>query len=102
MQERINELFEMKNYIELKKYLADLEPEDVAIYFNNDLNDEEILIAFRLLSKDVAAEVFVEIDSDLQEKLINLFTDKELKEVLDEIFLDDTVDLIEEMPANVV
>ena len=102
MQERINELFEMKNYIELKKYLADLEPEDVAIYFNNDLNDEEILIAFRLLSKDVAAEVFVEIDSDLQEKLINLFTDKELKEVLNEIFLDDTVDLIEEMPANVV
>ena len=102
MQERINELLEMKNYIELKKYLASLEPEDVAIYFNNDLKDEEISVAFRLLSKDVAAEVFVEIDTDLQEKLINLFTDKELKEVLNDLFLDDTVDLIEEMPANVV
>ena len=101
MLDKVKELLDYKNYIELKKYLTGLEPEDIAIYFE-ELSDEERALVFRLLSKDTAAEVFVELDSDLQEELINLFTDKELKEVLSEIFLDDTADLIEEMPANVV
>ena len=101
MLDKVKELLDYKNYIELKKYLTGLEPEDIAIYFE-ELSDEERALGFRLLSKDTAAEVFVELDSDLQEELINLFTDKELKEVLSEIFLDDTADLIEEMPANVV
>ena len=101
MLNKVKELLDYKNYIELKKYLTGLEPEDIAIYFE-ELSDEERALVFRLLSKDTAAEVFVELDSDLQEELINLFTDKELKEVLSEIFLDDTADLIEEMPANVV
>ena len=101
MLDKIKELLDYKNYIELKKYLTGLEPEDIAIYFE-ELSDEERALVFRLLNKDIAAEVFVELDSDLEEELINLFTDKELKEVLNEIFLDDTADLIEEMPANVV
>ena len=57
---------------------------------------------FRLLPKELASDVFVEFESDIQEKLIKAFTDKELKAVIDDMFLDDTVDIIEEMPANVV
>ena len=101
MLEKVKELSELKNYIELKKYLATLEPADIAIFIS-ELSKEEIVIVFRLLHKPVAAEVFVELDTDIQEDLINIFTEKELKEVLDELFLDDTADLIEEMPANVV
>ena len=100
MLEKVRELSELKNYIELKKYLATLEPADIAIFIS-ELSKEEIVIVFRLLHKPIAAEVFVELDTDIQEDLINIFTEKELKEVLDEIFLDDTADLIEEMPANV-
>ena len=101
MLEKVKELSKLKNYIELKKYLATLEPADIAIFIS-ELSKEEIVIVFRLLHKPVAAEVFVELDTDIQEDLINIFTEKELKEVLDELFLDDTADLIEEMPANVV
>ena len=101
MLEKVRELSELKNYIELKKYLATLEPADIAIFIS-ELSKEEIVIVFRLLHKPIAAEVFVELDTDIQEDLINIFTEKELKEVLDELFLDDTADLIEEMPANVV
>ena len=101
MLERVRELSELKNYIELKKYLTTLDPADIAIFIS-ELSSEEFVIVYRLLPKDIASEVFVELESDLQEKLINLFTDKELKEVLEELFLDDTADLIEEMPANVV
>ena len=101
MLEKVRELSKLKNYIELKKYLTSLDPADIAIFIS-ELSDEEVAIIYRLLPKGIAAEVFVELDSDLQEKLINLFTDKELKEVLNELFLDDTADLIEEMPANVV
>lgn len=67
-----------------------------------EIDEEYIPIIYRLLAKDKAAEVFVELDPDVQEKLINVFTDKELKRVIDELFMDDTVDLIEEMPASVV
>ena len=64
--------------------------------------EEQVLLIYRLLSKEQAAEVFAELDSDVQENLINAFTDKELKNIVDELFMDDTVDLIEEMPSNVV
>ena len=84
MLERVKELSSLKNYIELKKYLTSLDPADIAIFIS-ELSAEEFVIVYRLLPKDIAAEVFVELDSDLEEKLINLFTDKELKEVLDEL-----------------
>ena len=71
--------------------------------FLDELGPEETVLVFRLLPKEVAAEVFTELeDSDDQERLINALSDKELREVLDELYLDDTVDLIEDMPANVV
>ena len=99
--EKIQELLKNKKFIDLKKYLEQIEPEDIAIILD-EVSEEECVIVYRLLNKDVASDVFVELDSDIQERLIGYFTDKELKEVLDEIFLDDTADIIEEMPANVV
>ncbi len=101
MLERINELLEQKNFIELKKYLIIIEPEDIAIVLN-EIEEEKIAIIFRLLGKDEAAEVFTELDSDVQEKIINALSDNEIKEVINELYLDDTVDLIEEMPSNIV
>ena len=101
MLETIKELLANKMFKELKKYLSLKEPEDIAIALNG-LSDEDMVLAFRLLSKDVASDVFVDLDSEFQEKLINLFSDKELKEVLDKLFVDETVDVIEEMPADVI
>ena len=86
MVEKLQELLEQKKYAENHKMLE---------RFN-------IVVVYRLLSKDMAADVFVELDPDMQENLINAFSDRELKNVLDDIFMDDTVDLIEEMPASVV
>ncbi len=104
MQEQVDiirELLYNKNYQELKKYLKDLNSVDISTLFE-ELNQEEIIKVYRLLAKEEAAEVFAELDSDIQEKLINVFTDKEMKAVLDELYMDDTVDLIEEMPSNIV
>ena len=78
-----------------------MEPADIAPAFE-ELSEIQRAVLFRLLPKEAAAEVFVELDSDLQEHLISGFSDNELKEVLDELYVDDAVDIIEEMPANVV
>ena len=101
MVEKLQELLEEKRFAEVHSLLEGINYADVPSLFD-ELKEEQILVVYRLLSKDVAADVFVELDSDMQEKLINAFTDKELKAVIDDIFMDDTVDLIEEMPANVV
>ena len=81
--------------------LEDINSADFPSIFE-ELEEEQILIIYRLLTKEKAAEVFAELDSDVQEQLINGFTDKELKNVIDELFMDDTDDLIEEMPSTVV
>lgn len=99
--EEIIELISQKKMSKLSEKLKEINSADFPILFE-ELNEEDTIIVYRLLPKDKAAEVFVELDSDLQEKLINVFTDKELKGVIDELFMDDTVDLIEEMPSNVV
>lgn len=101
MEERIKELLKDKKFSDLKLYLDEQNPSDISTIFEN-FDDESVLILFRLMSKDNAAEAFTDMDSDLQMKLINSLTDKELKDVINELFTDDTVDLIEEMPANVV
>ena len=84
----------------IKDLLKDMEPMDISLVLQEF--PEKIAILFRILPKDLAAEVFVEMDSDSQEVLLSSFTDTELKEVMNEIYIDDTVDIIEEMPANVV
>lgn len=101
MVKKMQELLEEKNFLELRKLLESMNSADIPSLFE-ELEEDQMIIIYRLLSKDMAAEVFVELDSDMQEKLINALTDKELKSVIDEIFMDDMVDLIEEMPANVV
>lgn len=101
IKEKVLELTENKRYSELQQYIEQLTIQDLALLFE-DINDEDMIKVFRLLPKDEAADVFSYIDPDLQEKLIYSFTDKELKQVIDELYMDDTVDLIEEMPSNVV
>lgn len=101
IEEKVLELIEYKKYSDLHKYIEQLTTQDIALLFE-DIYDEDMIKVFRLLPKDEAAEVFSYIDPDLQEKLIYSFTDKELKQVVDDLYMDDTVDLIEEMPSNVV
>ena len=97
----IIELIKDKKINNLHTYLDKINEQDISLLFE-ELSEEEMILIFRILPKDEAAEVFSYMDSDLQEKLINGITDKELKFVIDELFMDDTVDLIEEMPSNVV
>ena len=96
MVKKLQELLENRRFADVHKMLESVNSADIPSIFD-ELEEEQIVVVYRLLSKDVAAEVFVELDSDMQEKLINAFTDKELKNVIDELFMDDTVDLIEEM-----
>ena len=98
--EKIEELFGRKRYAELRDLLLPMEAADIASLCR-DL-DEKVPVVFRLLPKELAAEVFVELDSDDQELLIHSFSNTELKEVLDELYLDDAADIVEEMPAGVV
>ncbi len=100
--EQLEELFVNKKYNELKALLSDTEPADIAKFIEDNLEEIDQIRFFRLLPKDLASDVFIETDSDTQEALIKAFTDKELKAVIDDMFLDDAVDVIEEMPANVV
>ena len=101
LEEKISQLLKEKRYHALKDLLSELEPADIGIMFE-EMPSASLPLLFRLLAKEMAAEVFVELSSDTQELLIAGFSDVELKEVLDELYLDDTVDIIEEMPANVV
>ena len=74
---------------------------DLAIIFD-EMDEDMLVILFRILPKDLAAETFVFMENDTKEKLLKKMNDREVKAVLNELFLDDTVDLVEEMPANVV
>lgn len=68
----------------------------------SDLEDKELALAFRLIPKDKAAEVFANMNNSMQTYLVEMFSEKELKELLDDLYMDDTVDLLEELPANLV
>ncbi|SFP62111.1 magnesium transporter [Oscillibacter sp. PC13] len=99
--EKIEDYIIRKRYAELRDLLVPMEAPDIA-QLCEDLEEEKLPLVFRLLPKELAAEVFVELDSNQQELLIQGFSNTELKEVLDELYLDDTVDIVEEMPAIVV
>ncbi len=94
-------MLEDKKYATLRDILSTMNPADVAALFDG-LEEKQIPVLFRLLPKEQAAETFVEMEPDAQELLIRGFSDNELKEVLDELYVDDAADLVEEMPANVV
>lgn len=94
-------LLDEKKYSELKEITSEIPPPDLAELFD-DIPEARRPVLFRLLGKELAAETFVEMDPDLQYSLIEKFNDRELADILDELYIDDTVDIIEEMPANVV
>lgn len=101
LNERIVELLDNKHFASLKKELLEIKPVDIAPIFDEILLEQR-LVLFRLMPKELAAETFVELDGDMQEALIKSFSDKELKAVVEELYIDDAVDIIEEMPAGVV
>ena len=100
-REKIQELLELRGYKELKEELEKSYPVDIAAFIE-EASDKQMLILFRLLAKEEAAETFSYLSSDMRETLVNALSDSELEEVMDEMYLDDTVDVLEEMPANVV
>ena len=94
-------MLEDKKYATLRDILVTMNPMDIAALFGG-LEERQLPLLFRLLPKELAAETFVEMEPDAQELLIRGFSDNELTEILDELFVDDAADLVEEMPANVV
>ena len=92
---------EKKDYKGLRDYLSQFNPADIAILLS-EIPEENLILVFRLLPKELAAETFVEMDADEQAFLLKAFSDKEIRDVVEELYIDDTVDIIEEMPANVV
>ncbi len=101
------ELLRGKRIIELRELLEEMNPADIAeqlqeLFDEELISQEELPVLFRILPKELAADTFVDMEADMQHELIKAFSDRELKEVMDDIFVDDTVDIIGEMPANVV
>lgn len=100
-REEILEMLENRQFKELREVLENTHPVDIAEMLE-ELEDRQMILIFRMLGKDEAAEVFTEMNNDVREVLLNALTDSEIKEVMDEMYLDDVADLFEEMPANVV
>ena len=100
-KERIDQLAQEKRYAELRDLFLPMEPADIALLLEEG-KQEQMPLLYRLLPKETAAEVFVELEPESQEMLINGFSNTELTEVLDELYLDDAVNIVEEMPASVV
>ncbi len=101
MVEEFMLLLSERNFSQLKSIVSEMNAPDLALIME-EMPENRIAIFFRLLPKDLAAETFVELDTDMQETLIHTFSDVELREVFNELYLDDTVDILEEMPAGVV
>ncbi len=101
LEKTLRALLDDKKYQTLKDILVTLEPADIAAVFS-ELDKERVPLLFRLLPKEAAAETFAELEPEWQELLIRGLSDKELREIINELYVDDAADLIEEMPANVV
>lgn len=101
LTDTIEILLKNKKYSSLRDVLSTMNEADIADMFA-DISPEKLPLLFRLLPKDLAADTFAHMETDGQELLIRGFSDNELKEVFDELYVDDAADIIEEMPANVV
>lgn len=97
----LNILLDKKDYVKLKEELGKFNPVDITDYFEV-LSLYDAVVVFRLLNKDAAAAVFARLSKDQQVTLIKAFTDDELKSIVDDLFFDDKIDIIGEMPASVV
>ncbi len=100
MEKQILALIEEKKFAKLRQLLIDMNPADIALILE-EANEKDLPVVFRILPKELAAELFSYLESDMQQFLIEKLSDTELKQVFDELFMDDTVDILEEMPANV-
>lgn len=100
MREEILTLIEEKKFTRLRQMLSEMNPADIALVLE-EADKKDLPVVFRVLPKELAAEVFAYLESDMQQILIESFSDAELKDVMDELFMDDTVDIIDEMPATV-
>lgn len=94
-------LLQQRQYKAVRSILDVMNEVDIASLLS-ELEDRELALAFRLIPKDKAAEVFANMDSSMQKYLVEIFSEKELKELLDDLYMDDTVDILEELPANLV
>lgn len=99
--EVLEEMLENKQLLKLKTELSEMNEYDVASFIE-EVDDEKILLVFRLLRKDVASDVFAYLPSDTQEHIIERINDTDLRDIIDDLFVDDVVDLLEELPASVV
>ena len=99
--ESLEDLLDNKKYADFVRELEKLNPIDAADFFDN-LPPKRIPAVFRLLKKDSAASVFAELDTPLQERIISAMTDREISVIVEDLFLDDAVDMLSEMPANIV
>ena len=97
----MNDLLDSKQYATMMQHLDEMNPIDAAEYLTT-LPLERLPLVFRLLKKDTAAEIFAELESDLQNALVTHLSDREMGEILEELATDDAVDMLEEMPASVV
>ena len=100
-EKTLNRLLEEKKYSSIKDILSTMASEDVATIIQ-EMEDKSGPLIFRLLPKKIAADAFIEMESDFQEALIRGFSDNELTAILDELYVNEAVDIVEEMPANVV
>ena len=98
-EERIEELLEQRDFKQLKLELEDMYPVDLAEIME-ELTDKQVVLIFRLLPKEEAAETFSYMNAEMRQVLIDALTDSELQEVMEEMYIDDTVDVLEEMPAK--
>ena len=94
-------LLQQRQYKAVRSILDVMNEVDIASLLS-ELDDKELALAFRLIPKDKAAEVFANMESSMQTNLVEMFSEKELRELLDDLYMDDTVDLLEELPANLV
>ena len=102
MENQILNLIENKQYAEVKNILSSMLVPDIAAIFETLETQSEMIKIFRLIPKDLCAEVFSYMESDIQETIVQSLTDKEISFIIDDMYLDDTIDFLEEMPANVV
>ncbi len=101
VEKTLYKMLEEKKYSTARDILGTMNPADIAVFLSS-VEEQKIPLLFRLLPKELAAESFVEMEPEEQELLIRSFSDNELKEIIDELYVDDAADLVEEMPANVV
>ena len=99
--EDLGEMLENKKYAQFRRATLEMNPVDIADFFSK-LSIKQVPAVFKLLRKDISADVFAELDSDMQEKIIEALTDKEISIIIEDLFLDDAVDMLEELPANMV